>query len=60
MAKCSGKPWYGEVVGESENEQGEGTQDQADEARKNENMNHSCGHIPRVLPLSQPDLEDPA
>jgi hypothetical protein len=60
MTNLSREAWDSEVVGESENKQGESPSRQDNEARKDKDMKGSCGPITRMLPLPQPELEHPS
>src|SRR6516165_3321049 len=60
MTDLSREAWDSEIVGESENKQGESTSRQDNEARKNKDMKCSCRPITRMLPLPQPELEHPS
>ena len=46
------------ILGDAEDQHREGASRQEDEARKNENVNDSCGPVARVLPLAQPKLHN--
>ena len=58
MAGSSRKAGHDEILGDADNQHGEGAHRQEDEARKNENVNGSCGPVARMLPLAQPKFQN--
>src|ERR1019366_1283408 len=56
----SGKAGHDEVFGDTDNQHREGANGKDKETRKNENMNGPCGPVARVLPLPQPEFENPS
>ena len=58
MADSSGGVRHRKILGDAENQQREGARRQKNEAGKNKDVNGSCNPVARMLPLSQPELQD--
>jgi hypothetical protein len=58
MADHSRREWRTKILVGAENQYGECTNRQDNEARKNQNVKSSCARVPRMLPLPEPELQN--